>query len=243
MHLILTGATGTVGSPILQFCLRSRQVTQITVLARRQFAMPEGFDTTKARVIIHEDYASYSPDMLTQLQGADGCIWAQGTSQTSVSEKEYTNITFGFSVAAAKAFAGLSQTSRFNFVHVSGKGAERNATLYGRTKARTENALLELPLIPSYSTLRIFNVRPRYVDPPEYHPRPGMGRKIVYYGLAPVLHKLASGWVTPTAQPSRVCLDLAVGNGERLEGEDVLADGRTLLPAAIRRLGSQTPSA
>ncbi|KAF7336380.1 NAD(P)-bd-dom domain-containing protein [Mycena venus] len=190
MHLILTGATGTVGTPIL-------------------------------------------------LRGADGCIWAQGTSQTSVSEKEYIRITHDFPVAAAKAFAALSDTGKFNFVHVSGKGAESNISLYGRTKALTETALLELPNIPTYSTLRVFNVRPAYVDAPEYQPRPGIGRRVVYYGLAPILRKLTPGLVTPTDVLSKVCVDLATGDGtpKPKESADVLADGRTLLPAAIRRFG------
>ncbi|KAJ7438924.1 hypothetical protein B0H11DRAFT_2293623 [Mycena galericulata] len=111
------------------------------------------------------------------------------------------------------------------------------------TKARTEKALLELSLTALYSSLRIFNVRPGYVDPPEYHSRPGLGRKIVYHGLAPVLRKIAPGQVTPTGLLSRVCLDLAVGDGRPLDGDDVLTGGRTLLPAAIRRLGNQSPSA
>ena len=84
MHLILTGTTGTIGAPILQHCLASAQVTRLTILARKSFSLP---DSTKARVIVHEDYASYPSALLEQLSGVDGCIWAQGTSQTSVSEK------------------------------------------------------------------------------------------------------------------------------------------------------------
>ncbi|KAJ7839145.1 hypothetical protein B0H14DRAFT_3086992 [Mycena olivaceomarginata] len=231
MHLILTGATGTVGAPILRHCLESAQITQLSILARKPFTLPEGLNVTKARTIIHEDYAAYSPDVLEHLQGADGCIWAQGTSQTSVSEKEYIRITYDFPVAAAKAFAALSSTGQPPF------RAESNVSLYGRTKARAEKALLELPATPPYETLRVFNVRPAYVDSPAYHPRPGMGRKIVYYGLAPLLRRVTPGLVTPTNALAKVCVDLAIGDGGPVGGADVAAEGRTLLPAAVKRLG------
>ncbi|KAJ7480936.1 hypothetical protein FB451DRAFT_1238804 [Mycena latifolia] len=239
MHLILTGATGTVGAPILRHCLGSPQVTRLSILARRQFALPDDLDGGKARILVHEDYASYPPDIMAQLQGADGCIWAQGTSQNLVSADEYIRITYDFPLAAAKAFAGLSETGKFNFVHISAKGAQSSATLYGKTKARTEAALIEVAGTPPYTSLRIFNVRPGYVDSPEYHPRPGFARKAVYYGLAPVLRKLAPGVVTPTDTLARVCLDLAVGDGAALVGEDVIAGGRTLLCPAVRRMGSR----
>lgn len=85
MHLILTGATGTVGAPILRHCLASPEVTRLSILARQQFALPKDLDAGKARIFVHEDYGSYPPDMLAELHGADGCIWAQGTSQNSVS--------------------------------------------------------------------------------------------------------------------------------------------------------------
>ncbi|KAF8181893.1 hypothetical protein K438DRAFT_2168237 [Mycena galopus ATCC 62051] len=238
MHLILTGATGTVGAPILRHCLVSSQVTQLSILARRTFGLPKDLDTTKARIIVHEDYASYPSELLERLKGADGCIWAQGTSQYSVSEREYIRITYDFPLAAAKAFSALSDTGKFIFVHVSGKGAESGASLYGRTKARAENALLEIPNTPTYPKLRVFNVRPAYVDAPEYHTRPGIGRKLVYYGLAPLLRKWAPGQVTPTDLLSQVCVDLACGDGNPVKGADVMRNGRTLLPTAIRRLGS-----
>lgn len=116
--------------------------------------------------------------------------------------------------------------------------AESHATLYGKTKARTETALLALPKDPPYAALRIFNVRPGYVDSPEYHPRPGFARKAVYYGLAPVLRKLKPSIVTPTDALAKVCVDLAVGDGMPLVGEDLIAEGRTLLCEGVRRRGT-----
>jgi hypothetical protein len=42
-------------------------------------------------VIKHEDFSDYSPELLERFKGANGCIWAQGISQSQVS-KEYAAI-------------------------------------------------------------------------------------------------------------------------------------------------------
>jgi hypothetical protein len=76
------------------------------------------------------------------------------------------------------------------------------------------------------------------VDSPEYHPRPGFARKAVYYGLAPVLRKLKPSIVTPTDALAKVCVDLAIGDGMPLVGEDVIAEGQTLLCEGVRRRGT-----
>lgn len=84
MHLILTGATGTVGFPILRQCLVSPQITHLSILAWRDFRLPPDLDATKARVLVHKDFSVHGPEILAQLEGAEGCIWAQGTSQNGV---------------------------------------------------------------------------------------------------------------------------------------------------------------
>ena len=91
MFLILTGATGTVGVGVLRHCLASPRVTRLVILSRRDFdiaRLAPGLDTSKARVVIHSDYTSYSPELLRELNGAAGIIWAQGISQTEVT-REY----------------------------------------------------------------------------------------------------------------------------------------------------------
>jgi hypothetical protein len=85
MHLILTGATGTIGLATLQHCLVNPQVTRLSILSRREVAQANGHP--KAEVILHNDYTSYSDEILEQLKGAHGCIWAQGISQTKVNKE------------------------------------------------------------------------------------------------------------------------------------------------------------
>jgi len=86
MHIILTGATGNVGAPALAYCLKSPVVTQLSILSRRTFPLPEGTSSDKARIIVHNDFSSYPEELLSELRGAQGCIWAQGISQSEVSK-------------------------------------------------------------------------------------------------------------------------------------------------------------
>jgi uncharacterized protein YbjT (DUF2867 family) len=86
MHLILTGATGLVGASVLHQMLVHEGISRISILSRRPVAMAEGHD--KAKVIIHNDYKTYEKALLEELKDAQGCVWAQGTSQNSVT-KEY----------------------------------------------------------------------------------------------------------------------------------------------------------
>ena len=84
MHLILTGATGLVGTAVLDAMLRTPAVTQISVLSRRPVPMAEAARDPRVKVIIHRDFARYDKDVLKQLEGAAGCVWALGTSTTQV---------------------------------------------------------------------------------------------------------------------------------------------------------------
>jgi uncharacterized protein YbjT (DUF2867 family) len=85
MHLILTGATGLVGSGVLHSMLTTPTITKVSVLSRRPVPMAEGH--SKVNVIIHKDYENYPSEIMQQLKDADGCVWAQGISQTKVGKE------------------------------------------------------------------------------------------------------------------------------------------------------------
>lgn len=85
MHLVLTGATGTVGSAVLKNCLADPAVTRLSILSRRPVPQAQGH--SKANVIIHSDFTTYPREVLSQLEGVKGCIWALGISQSQVSKE------------------------------------------------------------------------------------------------------------------------------------------------------------
>lgn len=85
MHIILTGATGLVGTTALTVMLKDPGVHKITILSRQPVPQAEGHK--KVEVIIQEDLAVYSDETLEKLKGAHGCIWAVGPPLISVSRE------------------------------------------------------------------------------------------------------------------------------------------------------------
>ncbi|KZV83779.1 hypothetical protein EXIGLDRAFT_655739 [Exidia glandulosa HHB12029] len=241
MHLILTGATGLVGHAVLQHCLASPAITQLSILSRRDFPLPElppSANGTKARVIVHGDFTRYDdPGLVESLRGAEGCVWAQGVSSNDVSKEEYVKITHDYPMAAAKAFAPLSD--KFNFVYVSGEGAdptEKSFTYFGKIKGRAEAHLLSLP--STSPSLRVYNVRPGFVDPGSngWHRNESFLRTSV---MAPLWRvTMPASLISPTEELAKVLVDLASGDGRAVkEGKGVEAEGRTLRSSVIRRWG------
>jgi len=85
MHLVLTGATGLVGSAVLQNMIITPSVSKVSVLSRRPVAQAEGHE--KVQVIIHKDFSTYPSELLSQLKDVDGVVWAQGISSTQVGKE------------------------------------------------------------------------------------------------------------------------------------------------------------
>lgn len=92
MHLILTGATGLIGSAVLRNMLAMDEVTRISILSRSPVLMSE-LNKDKTNVIIHKDFNKYEAALLEELKDAEGCVWALGVSQLAVS-KTYVHYSF-----------------------------------------------------------------------------------------------------------------------------------------------------
>jgi uncharacterized protein YbjT (DUF2867 family) len=97
MHLILTGATGLVGSSVLDAMLKSKEVTKISILSRRPVPLAE--KDARVNTIIHKDFTKYEPQVLDQLQGANGVVWALGISQLKVTKEFVYIMPFTKSIA------------------------------------------------------------------------------------------------------------------------------------------------
>lgn len=234
-HIILTGATGRAGSAVLAHALNSPSISRVSILSRRPVKLAE--NEPKANVIIHEDYENYPQDVLEQLKGATGCIWALGISSRSMTEPDYAKITVDYPVAAAKAFSTLGD--KMNFVYMSGEGAqtsEKSSMMFGRIKGRAENAMLSLP--KDHPSLNIYNIRPGGINPQGNYlaeREPTIQDKLLTFVLG-IFEKVWKSFVIPTDKLAKVCVDLAVGDGRPISGEGVEADGRLLRNTALRRL-------
>lgn len=74
MKVILTGATGFVGLEVLKQCLQNPSITSVVVLARRELPATVS-NNPKLTVKIITDFLSYSDDLISDLRGAEACIW------------------------------------------------------------------------------------------------------------------------------------------------------------------------
>jgi hypothetical protein len=90
VHLILTGATGVVGSSVLHHMLpltvNGGPISRLSVLSRRD--VPMAADHENIKIIKTTDFGTYDSKILDELKGAQACVWALGISITSV-KREY----------------------------------------------------------------------------------------------------------------------------------------------------------
>ena len=114
MHLILTGATGLVGSAVLHAMLRNPRVDRITVFARSE--CQQALDTNKEKRCDFQKHTDFSipPDAETmtrlELNTAHGIVWALGVSTNEVDKQSYQKITFDYPNTWARALAEMRAT-------------------------------------------------------------------------------------------------------------------------------------
>lgn len=201
--------------------------------------MAEGHEG-KAKVIIHKDFNTYETGLLEELKGAQGCVWALGISATQVSKPDYIKITYDYPLAAAKAFSTLSPDSPFTFVYVSGEGTTTTPGMFtpffGKIKGQAEAALLALH--KSNPNFRPYSLRPAGIDfvaHPEIHPFMPK-QPMAYSMLLPVMRKTWSNMVSPTRDLGKVLTELALSQGDKLEGKGIEGEGRTIANIGFRRI-------
>ncbi len=140
MNIIITGATGMVGAEVVRQAIDDPAIDRVSIITRRRVEMVH----PKLQQYIHTDFMDYSslPELFKE---SDACIWCLGISQSKVSRKQYYEITYSYTVAAAKAM--IAANAGISFLFLSGEGAdsrERSMIRFARVKGQAENALKEL---------------------------------------------------------------------------------------------------
>lgn len=80
MKLVITEATGVVGTECIRLALSHPQVTEVVALARGPVSLPEGVlsdsDKDKFKNVVLKDFATeFSKEVKDALASADACIW------------------------------------------------------------------------------------------------------------------------------------------------------------------------
>jgi uncharacterized protein YbjT (DUF2867 family) len=155
MKIIVTGATGMVGSEVIRQAIIDNDITKITAIVRRPLEVSD----PKLKTIIHQNFSDYS-NLADIFKNNDACIWCLGISQNLVSREEYIKITYDYTVAAAKDM--LNANPGIGFLFLSGEGAdntEKTRILFGRIKGKTENTLTQMPF------KKLYIARPGAINP------------------------------------------------------------------------------
>ncbi|KAF8849321.1 hypothetical protein BDZ45DRAFT_634496 [Acephala macrosclerotiorum] len=246
MHLILTGATGLVGSAVLHAMLTTPSVSKISILSRRPVPQAEG--QPKAKVFIAKDFNNYEKNVLEELRDAHGVVWALGISSTQVDKPEYEKITYEYPLSFARAISSTTSPNPINFIYVSGEGATTTPGMltphWSGIKGKTESELLALSKSQEYGNIRPISVRPGGVDPKEHTeihefvPKKQGFAKMAESALLPPLRMLLPRMMSPTRELGKVLTELALGEGKAFPEKDegVSGEGRTLNNVAQRRL-------
>ncbi|HWN18165.1 MAG TPA: hypothetical protein VNO19_04535 [Gemmatimonadales bacterium] len=215
MKVILFGGTGMVGAGVLIECLEDPRVSSILIIGRQSC----GVSHPKLTELIRSDFFDYS-DARDDLSGYDACFFCLGVSSSGMKEPAYHRLTYELTMAAAEAVVAVSPG--ITFCYVSGEGTdstERGRSMWARTKGKTENHLLRLPL-------KAFMFRPGYIQPMK-----GVRSKTrlyqafydVFARFYPLLKRLAARHVTTTENVGRAMIEVAAAGYPRrvLENPDI----------------------
>ncbi|MEM1205629.1 MAG: NAD(P)H-binding protein, partial [Acidobacteriota bacterium] len=108
MHVLLTGATGFVGTGVLAEALSAPRVDRVTVLGRSS----TGVDHPKLSEVTVDDMGDLAP-VADRLDGIDACFWCLGVSSAGMDEDTYTRITHTYAMHAARTLAERNDSVRF----------------------------------------------------------------------------------------------------------------------------------
>lgn len=197
MKVILFGATGMVGQAVLRECLRDDRIDSVLAIGRST----TGVTHSKLRELILEDMFDVE-SAAPELQGYDACFFCLGVSAASMSEADYTRLTYDLTLAWARVLARLNPA--MTFIYVSGAGTGGRA-MWAQVKKRTEDELLAL--FPNAYMFRLAMLRPMNAE--KSKTRWTRLAYIFFWPLLPLLRVIAPGLVITSEELGRAMIRVA----------------------------------
>ena len=129
-----------VGKGVLLECLDHPSIDKVLTVGRASVTM----EHPKLEQLVHKDFSDFS-SISHQLEGYDACYLCMGVSAAGLNEKQYTTITYDYTLSLANEL--LKTSPEMTCTYVSGQGTdstEKGRTMWARVKGKTENTLLQL---------------------------------------------------------------------------------------------------
>lgn len=210
--VIITGATGMIGSLVLQNCLQHPDIGQVTILVRQK----TGISSNKLVEVIHADFSNYL-EREDHFKNQDIAYYCLGVYTGAVPRDEFRTITVHYTKVFAQTLQQYSPQATFCFL--SGQGADRtekSRMMFAKDKGIAENFLLTLNPGQTY----IF--RPAYIHPSIPRKEPNLSYRIMR-SLYPVVRRLYPKGVITSDDLAAAIFHIGL-NGDRriiLENRDI----------------------
>ncbi|MEX0288080.1 MAG: NAD(P)H-binding protein [Flavobacteriaceae bacterium] len=210
--VIITGASGMVGSLILDHCLAASEITEIISLIRNRTNLSH----PKLTEVLIEDFGDYSAyaELFLNVDIAFFCI---GVYTGQVPDKKFKEITVDYAVAFAQATKLGNPRARLCLL--SGAGADRtekSRTSFARYKGMAENQISKMGL-------DFYTFRPGYIYPVSPRKEPNLMYRLMR-GLYPLIRLMGSGGSIKSTELALAMFRVGLngGSSEILENKAIL---------------------
>ncbi|OOG00093.1 hypothetical protein ASPCADRAFT_203986 [Aspergillus carbonarius ITEM 5010] len=154
MKLIITGATGLLGTELIRQSLQNNKITQVIALARKPIQI-DHVNSSKLKSVVIRDYGEYPDDVKAEFVGADACIWTVAITPFRQIQFDFAEIKRVCQACTAEGFNAIYEAGParpFRFLYVSGSGTPRDPTRrpmvwgdYQVMRGETELMVLNFP--------------------------------------------------------------------------------------------------
>ncbi len=211
-RVIIAGASGMVGSLVLENCLASTRVSEVISLVRKRTNTLH----PKLKEVVVKDFSDYSTHT-DQFKNIDLSFFCIGVYTGQVPDDQFKRITVDYAIEFASAIKTNSPAA--SLCLLSGAGADRSeksSTSFAKYKGMAENRISDMGL-------SFYAFRPGYIYPVTVRKEPNLIYRItrMFYPLIKLMGSNSSIKSTELATAMfRVAMEGA--KTEVLENRDIL---------------------